>query len=129
MKNDFRILVVEDNRLNQKILSFWLSKDNYQFEVSETGEDAIDAFSKRWFDLIIMDIMLPGINGFETTSRLREMENVLYGRKTYILALTANTMDNDRDNCIKVGMNEYMSKPFDMKKLKSIIESVYLQKF
>jgi len=126
MNNKYKILIVEDNKLNQKILSFWLSKEHYVFKVSETGEDAIETFKQEWFDVVIMDIMLSGINGFETTRQIRIEGNKVYKKQPFIIALTANTLDNDKNRCLKNGMDDYLAKPFDMKKLDSILESIYL---
>jgi CheY-like chemotaxis protein len=123
MSYNIKILLVEDNMLNQKILSFWLSKYNYRFVCAETGEKAIEIFKNDWFDIIIMDLMLPGISGIETTRLIRESENYLYGKTTFIIALTANTLDNDRERCLLYGMDEYLSKPYEMNELMQIIES------
>jgi CheY-like chemotaxis protein len=126
MNNKYKILIVEDNKLNQKILSFWLSKGHFVFKVSETGEDAIEIFKQEWFDVVIMDIMLSGINGFETTRQIRIEGNKVYKKQPFIIALTANTLDNDKNRCLKNGMDDYLAKPFDMKKLDYILESLYL---
>jgi CheY-like chemotaxis protein len=122
MRNDIKILLVEDNKLSQKIISFWLSKYNYKFVLAETGEKAIEFFRKDWFDIIIMDLMLPGINGFETSRLIREAEDIVYQKHSFIIALTANTLDNDRARCLTYGMDEYMSKPIDVKALNEILE-------
>lgn len=72
-----------------------------------------------------MDLMLPGIDGYETAGRLRVMEKKLYGkRKMIIIALTANTLDNDRDRCLASGMNDYLPKPFNMQKFNDILASL-----
>ena len=127
MIKSFNILVVEDNPLNQKILSFYLKKEHHSVHISPSGEEALELYGKEWFDIILMDIMLPGMNGFETTRVLRKMEGEIWGRrKTVIIALTANTLDNDRERCLQYGMDEYMPKPFDMKKLNLIFEALKL---
>lgn len=119
-----KILVVEDNPLNQKILSYYLAKDNYDSRIVTTGEECIEILYREWYDVILMDLMLPGIDGFETVRQIRLMEeNLFIGKKTYIIALTANTLDNDRERCLRNGMDEYMAKPFDIKKLRVILES------
>jgi CheY-like chemotaxis protein len=117
------ILIIEDNLLNQKILSFWLTKNKYNCKFSQRGEDALELFKKQWFDIILMDIMLPGINGFETTRRIRIIGEEVYAKQPYIVALTANTFDNDRKKCLQSGMDEYLSKPFDIAQLNNILES------
>ena len=115
------ILIIEDNLLNQKIISFWLTKYKYAFEFVSSGEDALVKFTMRWYDVIIMDIMLPGINGYETTSLIREFGQVHYKKQPYIVAITANTLDNDRRRCLEAGMDEYLAKPFDIQQLNGIL--------
>jgi CheY-like chemotaxis protein len=117
------ILIIEDNLLNQKILSYWLSKHKYSYHFTFRGEEAVELFKNQWFDIILMDIMLPGINGFETTRRIRIIGDEIYAKQPYIVALTANTLDNDRKRCLQTGMDEYLSKPFDIIQLNHILES------
>lgn len=119
-----KILVVEDNPLNQKILSYYLKKEKIQALVVSTGEECVEIYSKEWYPVLLMDLMLPGITGLETTNIIRSIEKEKYnGKKTYIIALTANTLDNDRQKCIQNGMDEYIAKPFDIKKLRVILEN------
>jgi CheY-like chemotaxis protein len=117
------ILIIEDNTLNQKIISFWLSQNNYKHKFVKQGEEAVELFKNMWFDIILMDIMLPGINGFETTRRIRILGEEIYEKQPYIIAITANTLDNDRKRCLQSGMDEYLSKPFDITQLNNILES------
>ena len=122
MFNSYSILIIEDNLLNQKIISFWLSKSRYNFLFAASGEEALEIFKNKWFDVVLMDIMLPGKDGLETTHLIREFSEVHYRMQPYIVALTANTLDNDRRRCIKAGMDEYLSKPFDIQQLNHILE-------
>jgi osomolarity two-component system sensor histidine kinase NIK1 len=124
MFSDRLILIIEDNQLNQKIISFWLAKINYSFIFASSGEEAVEIFKNQWFDVILMDIMLPGINGFETTYKIRNMGDKIYSKQPFIIALTANTLDNDRKRCLQAGMNEFLSKPFDIIQLNNILESI-----
>jgi CheY-like chemotaxis protein len=117
------ILIIEDNLLNQKIISFWLSKNKYECNFVSRGEEAVELFKNKWFDIILMDIMLPGINGFETTRIIRIIGEEVYAKQPYIIAITANTLDNDRKRCLQSGMDEYLSKPFDITQLNNILES------
>jgi CheY-like chemotaxis protein len=122
MNMSLNILLVEDNPLNQKIVVFHLKKHNFLVHVSSTGEEALAAFYKGDFDVVLMDLMLPGIDGFETTRSIREYEKSNPEKKEcLIIALTANTLDNDREKCLQQGMNEFISKPFDMIKLNHIL--------
>lgn len=124
-----KILVVEDNPLNCKILSFYLRKMDLQVVISSTGEEAVEIYRKEFFDFILMDLMLPGISGYEATNQIRKTEKDFYsGQTTFIIALTANTMDGDREKCIKNGMDEYMSKPFEISKLLDIFNSLKMKR-
>lgn len=119
-----KILIIEDNLLNQKIISFNLLKYNFNIQISPTGEDAILKLKNEWFDIILVDLMLPGMNGYETVKQLRKIENILYENcKIIIIALTANTLDNDKEKCLRNGMDGYIAKPFEMTKLIYILDS------
>ena len=121
MGERLNILLVEDNLLNQRIVMFSLKKFNHDVIIANNGVEAIERFREQKFHVILMDIMMPVMDGLEATVKIRE-EEVLSGteKRTPIIALTANTMDNDRDKCISYGMDEFMAKPFDMEKLKTI---------
>jgi len=112
------ILLVEDNVLNQKIVLFNLKKYNFSVEAVTNGNDAIEAVKNSNFRLILMDLMLPGMNGYEITGEIRKYEEEK-GVKIPIpiIAITANTLDNDREKCFAAGMNEYLSKPFTAEQL------------
>ncbi len=118
MISKLKVLLVEDNPLNQKIVLFYLKKEKHEVTVVSSGESAIEVFLTEEFDLVLMDIMLPGIDGFETTKRFRSIEEINKERKkAIIIALTANTLDNDRERCRQNGLDDYLSKPFDIQRL------------
>jgi CheY-like chemotaxis protein len=118
-----KILFVEDNILNQKVVSFHLRKLNYTVTCVTNWYDAMEEVRNNPPDLILMDIMLPEKSGFEITTEIREYERQQGKEKGVpIIALTANTLDNDKDKCIKAGMNDYLPKPFSPDELYSIIE-------
>ncbi len=108
-----KILLVEDNLLNQKVVSFHLNKKKYNIVCVSNWYEAMEEVKNNPPDLILMDIMLPEKNGFEITAEIREFE-IQTGRtkKVPIIALTANTLDNDKEKCILTGMNDYLPKPF-----------------
>lgn len=119
------ILLVEDNLLNQRIVTFSLKKYNHEVTIANNGVEAIEKFSENKYDVILMDIMMPVMDGLEATVKIREIEKEgNFENRTPIIALTANTMDNDRDKCISYGMDEFMAKPFDIEKLKSIFSEL-----
>lgn len=112
------ILLVEDNLLNQKVVIFNLRKYNYNVTAVTNGPDAIEKITTQDFDLVLMDIMLPEMNGYEITKAIREIEHERGEENPVpIIAITANTLDNDRERCFSVGMNEYLPKPFTSEQL------------
>lgn len=122
-------MLVEDNILNQRIVTFSLKKYNHNVTIANNGLEALDRFKEDQFDVILMDIMMPEMDGLEATVKIRELENQNnLNFRTPIIALTANTMDNDRDKCISYGMDEFMAKPFDIEKLKQIFQDLEIVK-
>ncbi len=124
MGKQLSILLVEDNVLNQRIVTFSLKKYDHQVAIANNGEEAIEQFKNASFDVILMDIMMPVMDGLEATRQIRTIEKEKNMEKTPIIAITANTMDNDRDKCISHGMDEFMAKPFDVDKLHDIFEQM-----
>lgn len=118
-----KILLVEDNILNQKVVSFHLNKANYIVVCVSNWREAMEEVKNNPPDLVLMDIMLPEKNGFEITSEIRAYEQSTgVSEKVPIVALTANTLDNDKDKCIEAGMNDYLPKPFTPDELYAIVE-------
>ena len=97
-----------------------LEKEGLQVETTENGQEAVDAIKSNTYDLIFMDIQMPILNGYEATAKIKELEKVS-GNATPIIAMTANALDGDREKCIDAGMNDYVSKPINPKKLKECI--------
>lgn len=120
-----KILLVEDNLLNQRIVLFSLKKFNHEVTIANNGLEAVEKFNEAKYDVILMDIMMPVMDGLEATVKIREVEVLKKAEKrTPIIALTANTMDNDRNTCLSYGMDEFMAKPFDIEKLKVIFSKL-----
>ena len=118
-----KILLVEDNLLNQKVVGFHLKKKNYEVISVTNWRDALEVVKNNALDLILMDIMLPELNGFEITAEIRKWEKEQNKKESIpIIALTANTLDNDKEKCLKAGMDEYLPKPFSAEELYSMIE-------
>lgn len=127
MNEKLSILLVEDNVLNQRIVTFSLKKYNHSVLIANNGLEAVEVFKNQKFDVVLMDIMMPVMDGLEATLRIREYEdqqNII--ERTPIIAVTANTMDNDREKCLAHGMNDFMAKPFDVEKLKTIFSELQL---
>lgn len=122
-------MLVEDNVLNQRIVTFSLKKFNHDVMIANNGLEALERFQEAQYDVILMDIMMPEMDGLEATVKIREIENQNpQNLRTPIIALTANTMDNDRDKCLSYGMDEFMAKPFDIDKLKQIFQELEIVK-
>jgi osomolarity two-component system sensor histidine kinase NIK1 len=118
-----KILLVEDNLMNQKVVMFNLKKLNCDITPVSNGKEALEIFKNNSYDLILMDIMLPEMNGYEITTEIRKFEKLKEVKNPVtIIALTANTYENDKEKCISVGMNEYLSKPFSAQQLIKTIE-------
>ena len=115
-----RILLAEDNLVNQKIALRLLEKAGLSADLAKNGREAVDAVRKSNYDLILMDCQMPEMDGFEATSAIRKLEEATR-RHTPIVALTANAMTGDRERCLDCGMDDYVSKPFDVKALQRLI--------
>jgi len=105
------ILLVEDNIINQKIIILSLKNIVKKIDVANNGEEALNLFKKEKYDLILMDLQMPIMDGFIATKKIREIENNS-SNHTPIIAVTANALLGDRDKCIDAGMDDYISKPF-----------------
>jgi CheY-like chemotaxis protein len=111
-----RILVAEDAAANQKLITVLLERMGYRVTIAENGKEALEALEKDSYDLIFMDMMMPVMNGYTATQKLRSKGCVLP-----IIALTANAMKGDDQKCYEAGCNEYISKPIDRQKLKMLL--------
>lgn len=125
MRERLKILLVEDNLLNQRVVTFSLKKYNHEVTIANNGLEAVEMFRENQYDVILMDLMMPVMDGLEATVKIREEEEMNKSDKRIpIIAITANTMDNDRDTCISYGMDDFMSKPFDIEKLHEIFSEL-----
>ncbi len=114
-KQNIRILLAEDNRINQKVALHQLSKFGYQADIAVTGKEVINALEKQSYDLILMDVQMPEMDGYEATQLIRAMDD--QRKDIPIIAMTAKAMMGDREKCLEVGMNDYISKPVKPEKL------------
>nr|WP_223296312.1 response regulator [Vibrio sp. N418] len=120
-----RILLVEDNRVNQKVASLMLDKAGFHYAIAENGQIAIDMYSEdSSFDVILMDCMMPVKDGFEATREIRQHEVDFGLVKTPIIALTASVIDDDIQRCFDSGMDAYVAKPVRKDNLIEKIESI-----
>jgi polar amino acid transport system substrate-binding protein len=114
------ILVAEDNPVNQKVAVLQLNNLGYAAHAVANGQEAVDAILNGAYTLIFMDCQMPEMDGFQATGAIRKAE-VLTGRHIPIVAMTAHAMEGDKDKCIAAGMDDYISKPVDPKKLQDIL--------
>lgn len=117
VQRECRVLVVEDNRTNQEVAARMLSMAGCICELAGSGAEALQAVLRRSFDIIFMDCRMPGMDGYETTARLRRLE-APQGRHTPIIAMTANAQPGDLEKCRSAGMDDYMSKPVTLESLR-----------
>jgi two-component system sensor histidine kinase/response regulator len=115
------ILLAEDNLVNQKLASRMLEKRNHTVSVVSNGKEALAALEKSNFDLVLMDMQMPGMDGFETTAILRQQESST-GRHQPVIAMTALAMNGDRERCMAVGMDGYISKPIRPQELDEALD-------
>ncbi len=119
---DLHILLAEDNPVNQKVESAILEKLGCTVVVANNGLEALELWQQGDIDLILMDCMMPDMDGYESTKRIRE-EEIKLGRKHIpIIALTANAVEGDKERCLATGMDDYLSKPFRIVMLQDMIK-------
>src|SRR5487761_2049936 len=117
-----RILLAEDNLVNQRLAMRLLERRGHTVDLAATGREAIEWLDRRNFDLILMDLQMPDIDGLQATAIIREREKSAGGR-TPIVALTAHTMKGDREKCLEAGMDNYINKPIDAATFLEIVET------
>jgi len=118
-----RILVAEDNAVNRQLVTALLSKRGHTIVSVVNGREAVAAVTNGAFDIVLMDVQMPEMDGLEATTAIRKLEAVT-GAHVPIIALTAHAMKGDREICVAAGMDEYLSKPLNPKQLFALIESL-----
>ena len=119
------ILVVEDNEINMQIVKSFLNIKGMNYLCANNGREAIEILENKWVDLILMDIQMPEVNGYDATKIIREKEKCS-GNRIPIIAMTAYAMDSDKRKCIESGMDDYISKPFNLEELNKVITKYIL---
>jgi len=120
--NDLKILIAEDNNLNQELISIILDGKNIKYEIVNDGMEAIEKYKNNKYDLILMDENMPNMNGMEATQNILIYEKENNMKHTPIIAFTANAMSGDKEKFLNFGMDDYLSKPVNIKKLYEIIQ-------
>jgi CheY-like chemotaxis protein/HPt (histidine-containing phosphotransfer) domain-containing protein len=120
-RRELRILLAEDNPVNQEVAKAMLRKRGHQVDVVANGTDAVEAVRGARYDLVLMDIQMPQMDGFAATAAIRELPG---GTDLPIFAMTAHAMSGERERCIARGMNGYLSKPFKGHELYALVEGI-----
>ena len=114
------VLVVDDVEINQIVAAGMLERLGYAVAVADNGQAAVAEIQLRTYDAILMDVQMPGMDGFQTTAQIRRIEGE--GHRTPIVAMTASAMDGDRERCLSAGMDDYITKPVHLKAVEQVLE-------
>ena len=111
IKEKVKILLCEDNEINMRVAAMILKKLNIEIDFAENGQEAINKFLHIKYDVILMDCMMPVLDGYEATLKIREIEAQQGLKRTPIIALTANSTKEDMEKCLDTGMDDFIGKP------------------
>ncbi|MFH2037931.1 MAG: response regulator [Chloroflexota bacterium] len=117
-----RLLLAEDNPINQKLANVILQKAGFMVDTADNGLKAFEKFKETKYVIVLMDVQMPEMDGFEATQRIRQWEKEQGYKHTPIIAMTAHALKGDRERCLEAGMDDYVSKPIDMKVLTSVLD-------
>jgi len=120
-RQHYRLLLVEDNRTNQIVATAMLERLGYHAELAGNGREALTLMAQSNYDLVLMDCWMPEMDGFETTKQVRNPQSLVRNHGVPIVAMTANTMQGDREKCLAVGMNDFVAKPVMLQALADAI--------
>jgi signal transduction histidine kinase/DNA-binding response OmpR family regulator len=117
-----RVLLVEDSPVNEMVARETLLHIGCEVDVAHDGQAALEALGRRAYDVVLMDCMMPGMDGFEATAELRRREAAVPSQpRSYVVAMTANAMVGDRERCLAAGMDDYLAKPFQADDLRELV--------
>jgi CheY-like chemotaxis protein len=123
-RRKLRFLLADDNEVNRRLALKILQKMGYEAHAVENGREAVDALKKEDYDIVLMDVQMPEMDGLEATRLIRDPQSGTLNPKIPIIALTAHAMKGDRENCLEAGADDYVSKPIDPKRLRKAIDEV-----
>ena len=121
-EHPLRILLAEDNAVNQKLALRILEQMGYRADVASNGIEAIESIERQVYDVILMDVQMPDMDGLDATRTIRKLTKVT---QPHIIAMTANAMEGDREMCLAAGMNDYISKPI---RIPELVEALWKAK-
>jgi signal transduction histidine kinase/ActR/RegA family two-component response regulator len=119
-----KVLVAEDNPVNQKVLTGILQRLGCAFQVANNGAEAVELFSNALFNVVLMDCQMPICDGYEATAAIRQFENLHRTMRVPIVALTAHAASVDRDHCFAAGMDQYLTKPISIERLREVLNGI-----
>lgn len=122
-----KVLLVEDYFINQEVTKDLLELMQCEVDIVEEGHQALEMAKKNAYELIIMDLQIPGIDGLEVTRQIRAAQTP--SKKSIIVALTASALDGDRERCLQAGMDDYISKPMEAERLEDVLKHFFSKKF
>ena len=125
--NGNRVLFAEDNKINQLVGMKQLNKLGYNVDIVGNGREAIEAWQREKYSIILMDCQMPEMDGYEAARKIRKLEIEQNLTPAQIIAMTANAMQGARDLCLAAGMDDYISKPVDKDELKKVLEKTALK--
>jgi CheY-like chemotaxis protein len=118
------VLLAEDNVVNQRLAASLLERRGHRITIAANGREAIETLAQRPFDVVLMDVQMPVMGGFEATAAIREREQAHGLARIPIVAMTAHAMKGDRERCLAAGMDEYLTKPLDSRRLCAVVEAI-----
>ncbi len=118
---DIKVLLVEDNLVNQAVAQGMLDQMGCSVSLAANGQEALELFSQEQFQLVLMDCQMPVMDGFQASREIRRSESAKQRQPVPIVALTANALQGDRERCLAAGMSDYLSKPFTLNELRAIV--------
>jgi CheY-like chemotaxis protein/HPt (histidine-containing phosphotransfer) domain-containing protein len=117
------VLLAEDNAVNQRLAASLLERRGHRVTIAANGREALAALERQAFDVVLMDVQMPEMGGFDATAAIRQREAATGGHIP-IVAMTAHAMKGDRERCLEAGMDEYVTKPLDSRRLCALVESL-----
>ena len=118
-----KILLVEDNPINQKLTTLILRRKGYVADIAENGQAGLDLYKKNTYEVILMDIQMPVLDGIKTAQLIRQFESNNHTKRSTIIAVTAYGRDNIKEAVFNAGMDFYLDKPFDVDELFTLINA------
>src|ERR1700761_9058295 len=123
--SSLRILMAEDNMINQKVGKLILQRAGFSIDLVADGNEALEAHRANPYDMILMDCQMPMMDGFEASRQIRSLKQ---HRQPVIIAVTANALVGERERCLKAGMDDYLSKPFQAEQLVAVVKKWIVQR-